>query len=723
MATFDFVGQSLDALNKINFIYGANGSGKTTISRLIANHVEYGDCCLTWEDDRPLKTLVYNRDFINSNFNANSELKGIFTLGKQEKDTQEKINLKKEEQKKIEDNIVGLGLNIEEQKSNEITNENNFREQCWAIKGRYDADFLKAFEGVRNSKESFAEKCKRERDNHAELLFFEKLKEEAENIYKNTTGKISFINLLEYSNLETLEKNDILRAKIIGKDDVNISALIKKLNNSDWVRQGKSFLQESNNLCPFCQQKAPDDLSMQLEEYFDETYSRQIDRLVSLNAQYENYIKQKMSIIQEIALQDNKYIDKAKFNDYQAVIDSKFKGNLLQLSKKLKEPSLVIELESLIQDFDKIKQEIDSINEKVKEQNRIIDNLTKERSELSRKVWRFIIEELKGNLSSYDKQKDEISKALNGLNDKLRNKKIALNNVIDEIVELEQKITSVKPTINAINKILSSFGFAGFSLKEHEQKKGHYLIVRDDDKIVEETLSEGEKTFITFLYFYHLIQGSVENSIITENRIVVFDDPISSLDSDVLFIVSNLIKKIIYNCRKNFFNIKQVFILTHNTFFYKEVTFNNLKKDKDTPKDETFWIVRKENNISKAKRYNSCPIKTSYELLWLEVKEKKDTNGATIQNTLRRIIEYYYKILGDFGNFDQIINSFESEEEQVICRSLISWLHDGSHNINEEMYVDNNPNSVARYLNVFKGIFKQTGHEAHYEMMTNKFIE
>ncbi len=90
---------------------------------------------------------------------------------------------------------------------------------------------------------------------------------------------------------------------------------------------------------------------------------------------------------------------------------------------------------------------------------------------------------------------------------------------------------------------LLSFGFSSFSLAESE-KEGFYKIVRPNGEDAKETLSEGEKTFITFLYFYHLLKGSNTESGITENRIVVFDDPVSSLDSDILFIVSSLIKKL-----------------------------------------------------------------------------------------------------------------------------------------------------------------------------------
>jgi len=40
-----------------------------------------------------------------------------------------------------------------------------------------------------------------------------------------------------------------------------------------------------------------------------------------------------------------------------------------------------------------------------------------------------------------------------------------------------------------------------------------------------------------------LAKGSTKQETITEERILVVDDPISSLDSNVLFVVSSLLKK------------------------------------------------------------------------------------------------------------------------------------------------------------------------------------
>ena len=70
----------LDDMKRVCFVFGPNGSGKTTISRLI--HDEAGNedsSILEWGDGPHIKTYVYNRDFVSKNFKA--EIPGVFTMG------------------------------------------------------------------------------------------------------------------------------------------------------------------------------------------------------------------------------------------------------------------------------------------------------------------------------------------------------------------------------------------------------------------------------------------------------------------------------------------------------------------------------------------------------------------------------------------------------------------------------------------------------------------
>lgn len=154
---------------------------------------------------------------------------------------------------------------------------------------------------------------------------------------------------------------------------------------------------------------------------------------------------------------------------------------------------------------------------------------------------------------------------------------------------------------------MAGFGFNNFSLTEGTTI-GSYKVVRESGHDAKQTLSEGEKTFITFLYFFHLTSGSFETDKITHNKVLVIDDPISSLDSSILFIVSNLVRQLISQCRTGTSNIKQIYILTHNVYFHKEVTF---QKRGDSNKGESFWIIKKIGNASVIEQHEENPIQTS----------------------------------------------------------------------------------------------------------------
>lgn len=198
------------------------------------------------------------------------------------------------------------------------------------------------------------------------------------------------------------------------------------------------------------------------------------------------------------------------------------------------------------------------------------------------------------------------------------------------------------------------------------------------------------------------------------DRIVVFDDPVSSLDSDILFIVSSLIKGLFNEVRNNVGHLKQIFVMTHNVYFHKEITFDIRRSQSNAMKDETFWIVRKYDHGSKLTHYSFNPIKTSYDLMWGEIRDP-NRSTLTIQNTIRRILENYFYILGGYP-LKELPDKFEGKDK-MICNSMLSWVNDGSHCLCDDLYITIEDETVDKYLEVFKEIFRITGHQAHYAMM------
>ena len=178
-----------------------------------------------------------------------------------------------------------------------------------------------------------------------------------------------------------------------------------------------------------------------------------------------------------------------------------------------------------------------------------------------------------------------------------------------------------------------------------------------------------------------------------------------------------MVKSLIKEIRNGMSDVVQIFILTHNVFFHKEASFVDGRTAELN--DVNYWIISKDNNISSIRAFGKTnPIKTSYELLWQELKNNENASLVTTQNIMRRIIENYFSILGKSVD-DAIVDSFDTPEDKMICRSLISWINDGSHSIPDDLYIDSYTDSIDRYKCVFQEIFTRMGHEAHYNMMMN----
>nr|WP_248730067.1 MULTISPECIES: AAA family ATPase [Halomonas] len=126
----------------------------------------------------------------------------------------------------------------------------------------------------------------------------------------------------------------------------------------------------------------------------------------------------------------------------------------------------------------------------------------------------------------------------------------------------------------------------------------------------------------------------------------MIDDPISSLDSNVLYMVSTIVKSLVRDIKEDSAgNIKQLILLTHNVYFHKEASFQGSRSN--GCRDTHFWMLRKSRNITSIKPYGQeNPIESSYELLWREIKEWQHNSGITLQNTMRRIVEITSRFWG-----------------------------------------------------------------------------
>jgi wobble nucleotide-excising tRNase len=714
---FDGLDTTSVPLKKVNYVFGTNGVGKTTLGRIIADEDAYPTCKLAWSGGAKQQTLVLNRHFIERNF---GQLQGIFTLGAEQKDIQEQIEQATQALDKLQGKHRGLKRTLEGEdgaggKRAELEKlKGDFTEKCFTAKQKHPG-FGQAFKGGRNDKNKFRDMVLRQREeNSATLKPLDDLKRRADKVFGEAPAAINPVPAIPATAVLGHEANPILEKKVIGKEDVDIAEMIEHLENSDWVRQGLAFYAKNDGNCPFCQQTTSATFAASLESYFDATYAADQQSIADL---LRSYASDAQTIQQGMERLDGRpeldeFLDSAQLAERKAALDVLIRDNLAKIRRKKDAPSEAVSLQSLQQALAGINTLVATANKGISQHNQMVADLAGEKKRLTAEIWRFVLDELSTDLKQYDERHSALDAAINNLTKEIGELDVAIKAKRAEIGGLEEQTTSIIPAVGAINNTLKEYGFTSFRLAVAPNKRS-YLLERLNGDPVEDSLSEGEKTFVVFLYFYHLVRGSFSAGGVNVDRVVVFDDPVSSLDSDVLFIVSTLIRQVCAEACAGTGRVKQVFVLTHNVYFHREVTFEGGKR----VAGQQHALVRKSGGVSSVQVVDENPVSTSYQLLWNEVRRARDgADVPGIENTLRRILEYYFKILGGVKNLEKLYEDFDGDDK-LVCKSLLSWVNAGSHHILDPIHVVPGNTTNEAFLRIFENIFEAQNHKAHYDMM------
>lgn len=728
IATFDNEHGHIGNLNKLNFFYGSNGSGKTTISRVLNQKEDYPESTITWKNKESGNIIVYNLDFVKKNFST-STIPGIYTMGEESIETEKQIEeLREKYREKIAEKQKILNDIPEEKIQEYFFNKENacrrhYEEVCWKLKESVKGTELEEFiAGYKSNKfKLFSKLLDDSLSNHGDIWTKEQLISYMKQMKQVEVSKVSLIIPVQVNGLQVIEKSTIFNESVVGKSNSTIGTLIEKIGNGQWVLKGKEFIKKSKGKCPFCQQELPDGFSKALEDYFDHTYTEKVGLIAQYADMYAEKTKELLTQIDNlISLPEpqNKYINTEDIKKIQTEIASLFDDNQNKISEKVQTPGNVIALQSSKSLIRKINKLIEETNERIVKYNNSI-NKPQKVDNIDSIFWRYAVSQFEKDINNYNK---EIAK-LNDNCKKLQNQVKKLNSELSEITlkgkELQKHRVSIRPTVDKINRVLKSFGFTNFSMQvTSEDDETHYQIVRADGTLAKETLSEGEANFITFLYFYFSLDGTMSTAGTLGEKVIVIDDPVSSLDSNVLYIVSTLVKGI---CKDKILQqdsgFTQLLLFTHNVYFYHELTANPLKNWRGKI---SYYIIRKINNISSIEHFGHSPIKTTYQMMWELVKKASDdisrVDRIALLNVMRRILEYYFKTLGSLVNND--VYDKINGEDRFICHSLLALENSQSHGFIDDT-VNSTPDedTLRRYLVVFRKIFEVHGSLSHYNMM------
>lgn len=712
VATYSSETETLLTPSIVNFIYGNNGAGKTTITRIIENSNDYLESSLSWDNDIEYHKLVYNRDFVKNNFNEETKLRGIYTLGEESEEVYKKIEELTLSKKTMQADIV-----FQKEQINSYQNElkklkRETVDLFWEnYKKKLCEPILELYRGNINSKENFFDKCIKLQYKE-NTMTYESIIEEYNILYKERLVEQDLIENININEISKLINSKILTIQIVENNNITLFQLINDLKNSSWVEEGLKYLNNSHNKCPFCQNQLTTEFVEDIYKLYDQKYKNLKnefydikEKIIKFKNNTSVYLKEHSDIIKDSVM----ILD---INDFLDTIEE-------ELEKKSSDLKYVCNINKDISSIEKLHNLINSENEKIKQNNIKINDIENSKTKLISNGWDFIRNVSNNDVEKYNQKQITITHEISKILETKKQQEEKLDKVETEIHELENSITGITKSIGQINDLLKKFNFTNFSLKENEDNLT-YSIIRPNGEDATKTLSEGEFSFISFLYFYNLVFGSRNKRGLQEEHILVIDDPVTSMDSNVLYIISTLIRNLIDLCIEEKRNIKQIFILSHNVYFFKEVSYSYGFTGKEkTKKKYKYFIVRKVNGLSQIQEYGyNNPIKNSYELLWDNLR-KKDYNDDSNLNTMRRILEQYFHIIGNGNpnnNNKELINSFD-EKDRLLVKSLLSYINDGSHTIMDGLYIvpDENLNQTA--FKVFRQIFEKLGHINHYKMM------
>ena len=117
----------------INYFFGSNGTGKSSLGKVIADISTYPQCNLDWSTT-PIDVFIYNKQFVQDNFSQSNAIKGIFTLGKDATDVQKFIEEANAKIENLKTKIEGLETSQTKQKERLSKKKRGSREKSLGIK-------------------------------------------------------------------------------------------------------------------------------------------------------------------------------------------------------------------------------------------------------------------------------------------------------------------------------------------------------------------------------------------------------------------------------------------------------------------------------------------------------------------------------------------------------------------------------------------------------------
>lgn len=600
-----------------NIIFGYNGRGKSTLAEGIVNEF------LKVNGNERNKYRFFNRNYITKNLmieqSKDSKIKGIIAnFGQKDIEIEKQI-------KELENKIV----NTQSLKSQIISINESIRNEMDKI------------HDTKKGSTSITKKAKNKTNEEIIKLY----KEDIKSAIKIEADEEKLINIKGDNSLEIekskIEKIVIPIISVIKKSEIDeVGEIFKRTFDNieipssrivSWIEEG-TLIHEEGEKCKFCGGRLDlEKIKEKVEDYNKDEKQKNSIKLINFNEKLTEVIKQidNLFLLKENIIVNLENDVKQQFDILEEKLNElrEFSGNIHKKIENM-EKNISFDENILVTIFYEIENAYKVI---VSEKERMINILNDKISKLSilikgaigLEICRntFII----SNLETVKIKENEMKKIERQNNDNLR-----------KIEELKNSKSNTKDFADHISEILSMIEV---NLK---------LEVIDDDYVIKqsatndilrlEDISEGEQNLLALLYFYYeLFEDKEQKKLKNDIKLIVIDDPISSLDDVNRMYILELVKKI-----SNLSDI-QIFIFSH---VWED--FCNICYGKDNKDNYNFYEIKKNSTGSfiESAKTNETPYKHNFKEIY-DFSQKSDSSNMTdceiyhYPNIMRKILEEF----------------------------------------------------------------------------------
>lgn len=344
------------------------------------------------------------------------------------------------------------------------------------------------------------------------------------------------------------------------------------------------------------------------------------------------------------------------------------------------------------------KVDVEILNAIINKHNDDIDNYDQLKKQVCSDVVQYYVEQVREDYAASKEAAQEAESKLNSTQEQLEANKAELKrlkNSQQDRAHFAQLLTIDLQRYFGRDELTFELSDAnGYSIQRNGQKADH--------------LSEGEQRSIALLYFLRDIESNAAN---LRERIIVFDDPVSSVDDGA---ATGAFAYIWEKCiGKKQDGVGQLIVLTHNFDFFRRWvnrldSLKGLKRDKNNFVSYKTWELRTDTIFDPSSGKTRVPyfvcwdkpwkyslLRSEYHyLFWRTATELGRWRGnasgvldeydaAILPNVCRRLLEGFLSFLcpQNIGNFEAQMKQMVDDLEDSAKRNyLVRFLHEYSHN-------------------------------------------